>query len=210
MTDVSIRTLMFQGWFPIDSDIDRVTANIENPLTRVSCFDRDDGCMLKGLHMHTVKFAKKGRLGDVLYTWHEGDQFVVPPTLKDMTGSIQIACTTVPYNLKVSIFVFTNGKVKICGALIDSYTAGMMWYQHNKGSCATHNIMFDYDSLNSGIQAYLDDVKLFVCELLGAVPDTLTFFPGFLNGQFDFGMRINNVNQLALFASRTMQNLFRA
>lgn len=202
---VTIKTNMFQGSFATEGvSIESVTKRLQDPLARVSCFSGSNPSgMLKGLEVHTVKFAKKGRLGESLYTWRGGEVMNVHWSVTEQCGSVQISCTTVPYNLKVSIFFFGNGKIKICGALINPYTAASQ-----KSGHAIEEIINKYDLLNDAVQSYMDELKSLTCILLDAIPDTPSFTPGIMNGQFELGMHISNVNGLSLFALRNMKDTF--
>lgn len=202
---VTIKTNMFQGSFATTGvSIESVAKRLQDPLARVSCFSgSNSGSMLEGLEVHAVKFAKKGRLGESLYTWHEGEVMNVHWSVTEQCGSIQLSCTTVPYNLKVSIFFFGSGKIKICGALINPYTAASQ-----KSGHAVEEIINKYDLLNDAVQSYMDELKSLTCTLLDAIPDTPSFSPGIMNGQFELGMHITNVNGLSLFASKHMKDVF--
>lgn len=202
---VTIKTNMFQGSFSTEGvSIESVVKRLQDPLARVSCFSGSNpGYMLKGLEVHGVKFAKKGKLGESLYTWNEGEVMNVHWSVTEQCGSVQLSCTTVPYNLKVSIFFFGSGKVKICGALINPYTAASQ-----KSGHAVEEIINKYDLLNDAVQSYMDELKSLTCTLLDAIPDTPSFIPGIMNGQFELGMHISNVNGLSLFASNHMKDTF--
>lgn len=202
---VTIKTNMFQGSFATEGiTIESVAKRLQNPVARVSCFSGSNtGGMLIGLEIHRVKFAKKGKLGESLYTWNEGEVMNVHWSVTELCGSIQLSCTTVPYDKKVSIFFFGNGKVKICGALVDPYTAAS-----KKSGHVVEEIINKYDLLNDAVQSYMDELKSFTCTLLDAIPDTPSFTPSLMNGQFELGMHISNVNGLSLFALKHMKDTF--
>jgi hypothetical protein len=151
-----------------------------------------------------VKLAKKGKLGDVLYKWSKQEYFTVLPTIIEEVGSIQISCTTIPYDKNVSIFFFNSGKIKICGGILDPCTAGIKL----NPSLSTEEIAHDYTILDSSVQTYLNEVKGFVCDMLGVISDSSTFVPGLINGQFELGMHIQHINKLSLLASSEMKDLF--
>ena len=202
---VTIKTNMFQGSFATEGvSIESVVKRLRDPTARVSCFSGSNpGDMLQGLRLHCVKFAKKGKLGVTLSSWYEGEVMNDHWSIAEECGSIQISCTTVPYDLKVSIFFFGSGKVKICGALINPYTAASQ-----KSGHAVEEIMNKYDLLNDAVQSYMDELKSLTCTLLDAIPDTPSFAPGIMNGQFELGMHISNVNGLSLFATKHMKDTF--
>lgn len=202
---VAIRTNMFQGSFQVTgTDVDNVTKRLQDPETRNPRNAGTGKLLLDGLHVRSVKFAKKGRLGSVLYTWTEGSVMDVNWTVTEECGSIQISCTTVPHDHKVSIFFFGSGKVKICGALMDPYTATLKKYPETPED----DLPQSYDLMNVSIQAYMDEVKSLVCDVIGGVPDEPVFSPGIMNGQFALGMHISNVNRLSLFAASRMKDTF--
>lgn len=202
---VTIKTNMFQGSFSTkDATIDTVTKRLKDPTQRVSCFTTSTpDCMLMGLKINTVKFAKKGKLGESLYTWNDGELMDVHWSITEQCGSIQLSCLTVPYNMKVSIFFFGSGKVKICGALIDPYTAAV-----KKSGFQIEEVIDKYSLLNDAVQTYMNELKSLTCVVLGATPDVVSFEPGIMNGQFELGMHISNLNDLCMFATRNMKDTF--
>jgi hypothetical protein len=215
--NVTIKTNMFMGCFALHPkpgsavDVRSVTTLLSDPNKRVSCFTVERRpYLLEGLHIKTVKFARKGRLGDVLHLWNESDIMEVPLDIQENTGSIQISCLTVPFDLKVSIFFFSTGQVKVSGALLDPCTAGMNWLnnKNNNTDCQASSIVHEYETLNSGMQSYLDEIKMFTCTVLGGTSIETTFVPSLMNGQFELGMHISNVNQLSLLAATSMTDLF--
>tara|TARA_Y100000389_G_scaffold205069_2_gene262685 strand:- start:3328 stop:4152 length:825 start_codon:yes stop_codon:yes gene_type:complete len=200
-TCVTIKCGLFQGTFKTRVSHDIVTASIEDSHRRLG--SRTDGTVVRGLRVELVKYARKGRLGDVLFMWNFPGMLQVPKNIMNDVGSIQLTCKTIPFNHKVSVFVFGNGNVRMCGKMIDPFVAA---------SAVTCTDGFDmtkeHDRVHEAMQAYLDEVKECVCDIIGAVPFESTFVPGIIHGQFDFGFHIQGIHELSIFADRHARDLF--
>lgn len=194
---VNLTCGLFQGSFPATVSLERATSCIEDGHRRLSC--RINGSIVRGLHVELVKYARKGRLGDVLFMWNFPGILQVPKGIMHDVGTIQLTCKTIPLNHKVSIFIFGNGKMKLCGKMIDPCVAA------ENGSV---DLMKDHDAVHDAMQAYLDDVKTCACDIIGAVPSERAFEPGIIHGQFTFGFHIQGIHELSLFAAREAKDLF--
>lgn len=199
---VALQCSMFQGTFALRVSPEQVTTSIKEHNQRTTSTTLS---VLRGLHLESVKYAKKGRLGEVLFFWSSPNELCVPSHVVEQAGSIQLKCKTIPYNYNVSIFVFGNGKVKLCGKMIDPFEVAGIVHEERIDEL---DFTQEHDLVHDAMQAYLDQVKLYACQVIGAVPDTETFVPGIIHGQFNFGFHIEGVNRLALLAARDMKDLF--
>ena len=195
-TWVSITCGLFQGSFCADITHERVTECLEDAHRRLGY--RSSGSVVRGLRVELVKYARKGRLGDVLYMWNFPGMLQVPKEVKHDIGSIQLTCKTVPFNHKVSVFVFNNGKIKLCGKMIDPVQA----------ATALQVDLKNHDEVHDAMQAYLDQVKECACHVIGATPKDPRFDPGIIHGQFAFGFHIQGIHELSMFADRQARDLF--
>lgn len=195
-TWVSITCGLFQGSFGAAVTHERVTECLEDAHRRLGC--KSSGSVVRGLRVELVKYARKGRLGDVLYMWNFPGLLQVPKGVMHDVGSIQLTCKTIPFNHKVSIFVFSNGKIKLCGKMVDPAQA----------ATALEVDLKDHDAVHDAMQAYLDQVKECACHVIGATPNEPTFEPGIIHGQFDFGCHIRGIHELSIFAARESRDLF--
>ena len=196
---VSITCGLFQGTFEADMTHERVVSCMEQIHIQKG-YRRRDG-MIRGLHVSSVKFARKGRLGDVLFLWNFPDPFKIPEHIMENVGSIQISCRTVPLNHKVSAFIFANGKIKLCGKMIDPMVSV-------NDRLSEIDVTKDHDVIHEAMQRYLNEVKECVCDFIGAIPKEPWFNPGIIHGQFNFGMHIQGINELSIYAAREARDLF--
>jgi len=198
---VSLRCGLFQGSFEAHVTLEKATSCIEDSHKRLGC--RTSGSVINGLHIELVKYARKGRLGDVLFMWNFPGMIEVPKEIMRDVGSIQLSCKTVPFNHKVSVFVFGNGKIKLCGKMIDPFLAASAFI--GDGEC---DLTKEHDVVHDAMQAYMDQVKDCACQILGADPLEAGFEPGIIHGQFDFGFHIQGIHELSLFAEKEARDLF--
>ena len=152
-TWVSITCGLFQGSFGAAVTHERVTECLEDAHRRLEY--RSSGTVVRGLRVELVKYARKGRLGDVLFMWNFPGLLQVPKAVMHDVGSIQLTCKTIPFNHKVSIFIFSNGKIKLCGKMIDPVQAVTAFASGD---------MKDHDAVHDAMQAYLDQVKECACH----------------------------------------------
>jgi len=209
---VSIKAIMYQGSFETDGDIITATNIMEDPMKRIACFTEPSLSLVSGLHVKSVKYAKRGNMGSKLFEWNEtsGTLPRIPMLTSCSAGSMQITCTTIPHDIKVSIFLFGNGKIKMCGGLLDPYTAAsILWLKKYGVECDRSNMIFDHEAQHEGLQTFLDQVKHYSCKLIGGKASHSTFEPGIIQGQFKFGYYINEVNKLAKIAATEMKDLFK-
>ena len=199
---------MYQGCFETDGDIMTATEIMADPLKRTACFTEPSKSLVSGLHVKSVSYAKPGKLGGKLFEWNEtsGPLPIIPTLISNNAGSMQITCVTIPHDIKVSIFLFGNGKIKLCGGILDSYTAAsILWLKKHGVECE----QYDHEALHEGLQTFLDQVKYYSCKLIGVEASNKTIEPGIIQGQFKFGYYINEVNKLAKIAASEMKDLFK-
>lgn len=196
---VNLTCGLFQGTFSASVSHERVSSCIEDAHRRLG--RRTNGSIIRGLHVELVKYARKGRLGDVLFMWNFPGILEVPRGIMHDVGTIQLTCKTIPLNHKVSIFVFGNGKIKLCGKMIDPFVAA---------SAVVSDVDYtkEHDTVHDAMQAYLDQVKTCACDIVGAEPVESRFEPGIIHGQFTFGFHIQGIHELSLFAAREAKDLF--